>query len=108
VPSRKAREVKQALRTKGFHEEDRDHWYYIFYYHGKKSNIYTKISHNETDISPSLCAAMARQIKLNSSQFSEFVDCALTAEKYLNFLITEQYLPAPEKKADETERKPRG
>jgi hypothetical protein len=43
---RKARDVKKALKLKGFREEERDHWYYFFYHAGKKTDIYTKISHN--------------------------------------------------------------
>lgn len=96
---RKAREVRSALQTKGFQEERRDHWYYFLYHNGKKSNIYTKVSHGETEISTGLCSAMARQIKLTSPQFGEFVDCKLTAEKYVELLIAAKYLS----KADEQE-----
>jgi hypothetical protein len=51
VSSAKTREVKAALVRKGFAEESkRDHLYYFFLNEGKKTRIYTKISHGETDI----------------------------------------------------------
>ena len=77
----KARDVNRALVDKGFGEDKkRDHCYYFFYHKGKKSHFFTKISHNETDISDGLCSAMARQVKLTKLQFKEFVACLLTEE----------------------------
>jgi len=90
--ARKAREVKKALKLKGFREEERDHWYYFFYHDGKKTDIYTKISHNERDISRPLCSAMARQMRLSGGQFEEFVNCDLTGEEYLKHLTDARHL----------------
>ncbi len=83
----KAREVKKALTGKGFKEENRDHHYYFFYYLGKKSPINTKISFGVVDIDKRLSSFMARQIKLTSPNFKDFVDCKLTGEDYLETLI---------------------
>ena len=88
----KARDVKKALETKGFREQKRDHWYYHFYHNGKKSQIYTKISYGETDISNMLCSAMARQIKLSGRQFESFIECTLTGEMYLKVLIDGKHI----------------
>jgi len=89
----KARDASKALKKKGFSEDNkRDHFYYFFCHDGKKSNIYTKISHNETDLGLPLCSAMARQIKLNVSDFKEFVDCKLTAERYREILTSNNLL----------------
>jgi hypothetical protein len=96
LPSRKARDVKRALLAKGFREDPSHHWYYRFYHEGKKSPIYTKISHSATDLSKMLCGAMARQMKLTSPQFEEFVECTITAEKYTTILISGKYLPLEE------------
>jgi len=87
LPSRKARDVKRALQKKGFREEERDHWFYIFYHEGKKSPIHTKISHNAIDISKMLCGAMARQMQLTNPQFEQFVDCKLNVDRYVSILI---------------------
>jgi len=89
----KVRDIKKALQVKGFREEKRDHWYYLFYHNGKKTNIYTKISYNQTDIGKPLCSAMARQMKLaGNSEFEEFVECNLTHEKYIQLLTVGKHL----------------
>jgi hypothetical protein len=87
LPSRKARDVKKALQKKGFRQEERDHWFYIFYHDGKKSPIHTKISHSVTDISKRICGAMAHQMRLTNPQFEQFVDCKLDAKRYVSILI---------------------
>jgi len=92
VPQR-ARDVDGALKTKGFKEKPkRDHIYYFFYYKGKKTHIFTKISHGENEIHDKNCSSMARQIKLNNAQFRDFVSCPLTPEQYLKFLLDSEYL----------------
>jgi hypothetical protein len=96
----KARDVKQVLQAKGFQEEKRDHWYYVFIYNNKLSHIKTKISHGEVDISDPNCSNMAKQIKLSNPQFRDFVDCRLTKDKYLAHLIEAKHItpePIPEK-----------
>jgi hypothetical protein len=89
----KARDVGRALTRKGFADDgERDHHYYFFYHNGKKSNIYTKISHGEIDLGKPLCSAMARQMKLTGQQFQEFVSCQLDAQKYAEILTGGGYL----------------
>jgi hypothetical protein len=89
----KARDVHAVLKSKGFQDKNtQDHVYYFFYYKGKKTNIFTKISHGEREIHDKNCASMAKQMKLNNSQFREFVDCALTAAAYLKFLLDSKHL----------------
>ena len=90
--TRKAREVKQALNSKGFRPVLRDHIYYFLYHEGRKTQIHTKISHNEKDIDSSLLSQMARQLKVSKSQFNDLLDCPLTADAYLEFLIAERHL----------------
>ena len=89
----KARELASALKRKGFTEDKkRDHYFYFLHYNGKKSAIYTKISHNESDIRSQLCSQIAKQMKLTSEQLIEFVDCALDAERYIKLLIAGKHL----------------
>jgi hypothetical protein len=89
----KVRAVSQALKSKGFAQDDRrDHVYYFFFHNGKKTQIYTKISHGQSEITDPLCSAMARQIKLTSSQFRDFVDCPLSLDNYLEVLVKSKYL----------------
>jgi hypothetical protein len=80
----KVRNVVSALCKKGFREDlKRDHRYYRLFYGGKKTLIYTKISHGETDLDPWHFSQVARQISLNNSQFREFITCPLSGEQYL-------------------------
>lgn len=101
----KVRLIKQALQSKGFVQFDnKDHWYYYFHYQGKKSNIYTKISHGETEIQSGLCSAMAKQMRLTGPQFADFVDCNLTAEHYVDLLVAAKHLSAPDKQPIKKDR----
>jgi predicted RNA binding protein YcfA (HicA-like mRNA interferase family) len=88
----KSRDIRKALLQKGFKISNSDHTFYTFYYRGKKTNIFTKISHGETDISVSLISKMARQIKLSKNEFKSFVDCPLTAELYLEHLTANSFI----------------
>jgi hypothetical protein len=99
VAARKARDLKQALTTKGFIEQSGDHWRYFFHYNGLKSSVNTKISHNATEVSTPLCSAMARQMKLTSPQFDQFVECTLTGETYASLLLQAGHVRLPEKKS---------
>jgi hypothetical protein len=91
----KARDVAGALTLKGFKKSDRDHHFYYLWYKGKKTAIRTKISHGESEIHDKNCASMARQIKLNSAQFRDFVECPLTEQLYLKILVDSKCLEAP-------------
>lgn len=88
----KARDVKKALKTKGFREEKRDHLFYFFQHEGLLTPIHTKISHAETDLHNAQCSQMSRQMKLTARQFENFVDCALTAQNYVDILVRAGHL----------------
>jgi hypothetical protein len=91
----KVRDVEAALKSKGFKETPkRDHKYFFFYHKGKKTRIFTKISHGESEIRDGNCSSMARQIKLNGNQFRDFVECPLTEQLYLKILVDSKYLEA--------------
>ena len=91
--SRKARDVARALTQKGFAEEKkRDHQYYFYYQNQKKTSVYTKISHGETDIGAALLSRMARQVRLSKIEFDDLIDCPLDAPGYLSALIAKAVL----------------
>lgn len=84
----KTRDVKKALSSKGFKEKkERDHFYYFFYYKGKKTSVFTKISHAQREIGDNICSQMAKQTRLTNGQFRKFVDCHLTETAYIDTLI---------------------
>jgi len=94
----KAREVSGALTSKGFKLSDKDHHFFYLYQDGKKTQIRTKISHGESEISDPNCGLMARQMKLTSMQFKEFVDCKLKPEEYVALLIKGGHLQKTQSK----------
>jgi hypothetical protein len=91
-----ARQVDSSLTSKGFHKVDNDHHFYFLYHNGKKTSIRTKISHGEREISDTNCGLMARQMKLTTPQFKQFVDCKLVHAAYVELLINAGHLERPE------------
>lgn len=81
-------DVEKALKGKGFEESDRHHKYYYLYVDGKRTQIYTYVSHGRpgTDISAGLIKKMADQVKLSKRQFEEFVRCSFSGKDLINEL----------------------
>jgi predicted RNA binding protein YcfA (HicA-like mRNA interferase family) len=75
---RPAREVMASLEKKGFTKKENDHTFFHLWVDGKKTTVYTKVSHGEKEIHDNLLGAMARQLRLSKKQFLELVDCPLT------------------------------
>jgi len=76
VSSLKTNIIETNLLKKGFIKKDKDHSYY--YYHtidGKKTAIFTKISHGEKEINDYLISCMSKQLKVKKDFFIEFVSC---------------------------------
>ena len=94
----KVSDVKSALLTKGFQKADKkkpDHDYYFFFNGGKKTNIFTKISHGEREIHDQNCSNMAKQMRLTNPQFRNFVDCPLGVNEYVQLLIQGKHIAPP-------------
>jgi len=87
--SLKTSSIKAALKRKGFIERDGDHHYYVYCIDGKKTSIFTKISHSSDEISDTLISAMARQTRLTKPKFTELVNCTLSEEDYRRMMIDE-------------------
>jgi hypothetical protein len=90
-----ARNVRDALLKKGFKDADKrnpDHDFYFFYHNGKKTSVFTKISHGEREIHDGNCSNMAKQMKLSKKQFNDFVDCPLELKHYVQHLIQGNYI----------------
>lgn len=86
---RKARDIRGALIKKGFVETDcgRDHTFYFLHYKQKKTQVFTKISHNASDIRSPLLSRMAKQLKITNGEFGELVDCSLDGLGYIRLMI---------------------
>ena len=81
-----ARDVIAGLERKGFRGKENDHTFLHLWVNGKKTAIYTKVSHGEKEIGDKLLGMMARQVKLPRRQFLELVDCPLKTEEYVRIL----------------------
>lgn len=79
--------LHKALVKKGFQPENGDHKYYIYYYQGKKTSVYTRISHGKSEIGEPLISTMARQTRLKKSDFFALANCPLSKEAYLEKLL---------------------
>lgn len=96
---RKRREVDAALHGKGFAAIENDHTWFV--YHAKDGGITrarTKLSHGSggQDISDSLLARMAKQVRLSSADFRRLIDCPLSRENYEKLLRQQGELPDEE------------
>lgn len=81
-----ARDVMAALAQKGFGKKENDHTFFHLWVGGKKTPIYTKVSHGEKEIHDKLLGMMARQLRLSGKQFRELVACPFTAEDLVQHL----------------------
>ena len=84
----KRRDVDKALKKKGFTKKNKDHKYYHLLVDGKQVGIYTKISHGGSGktIPNSILHAMANQMHLSYSEFTDFVNCDISGDDYIRLL----------------------
>jgi len=64
-------------------------WLYV---EGKKTAIYTKISHGRSDYDDNLLAEMAKQLRLRRREFDDLVQCPMKEEEYRRRLEEGGYL----------------
>jgi hypothetical protein len=89
MPSLKRDDVESSLARKGFTEEaGKDHRYFRLLHQGKDTGIYTKTSRGTgyKALGDGLVSSMAKQLKLQTKEFVQLVDCSLSAEDYLALL----------------------
>lgn len=85
----KTSKIDASLQKKGFVKYNGNHSFYHLYIDGKKTKVFTKISHSSNGISDILIKTMAKQVKLTRLQFEDLIDCPLSKEEYINILIEE-------------------
>ena len=82
-------EVEAALAGKGFVQEDNDHHFFVYWsIEGKQTRARTKTSHTKKmkQIGDGLLTEMARQCKLNKTEFTKLVDCPMSRAEYEDVL----------------------
>jgi predicted RNA binding protein YcfA (HicA-like mRNA interferase family) len=83
---RKAQTVIENLQRKGFRKRQGGDKYFHLYVDGKKTAVFTFISHGEREIHDGLLAQMAKQTRLVKKEFLDLVDCPMTDARYLEIL----------------------
>jgi len=82
----RVRDVINGLSRKGFVVSNRDHKYLIFQVNGKKTRIFTKVSHGHNEIDDYLINRMSIQVNLEKNQFVDLVNCPLSHDNYIREL----------------------
>lgn len=84
---RKKGDVEKALRRKGFRSRESHHTFWSYYStEGKRTEIFTKVSHGHSEISPDNLRKMAKQCFLTNSEFVDLMQCPLSREQYEEIL----------------------
>lgn len=93
MTNRKVKQVSTNLCKKGFTKKETDHTKFHLYVDGKRTGIYTKISHGEVEIHEPLIKAMSNELRLSKQQFLALVDCKIDGDRYLSILRENGDLP---------------
>lgn len=88
--TRKNYNIANSLLKKGFEEKQSSHTRLTYFIDGKKSSIFTVVSHGKKEISDDLMHKMAKQIKLSYKQFCDVVDCPMSKEELREFYLEEK------------------
>ena len=86
----KPKDIEKTLLKKGFKvDEDNHHKYYQLYKDGKKTDIYTYLSHGKSseDYWVKLMQAIKKQLRFTDTKLAEkFLDCPMTQLEYIEML----------------------
>lgn len=82
------RKIESAISSKGFRIDNTKHCHFIYYtIDGLRTSVKTHTSHGaKGPINDFLISQMARQCKLQRSQFVDLVNCPLSREAYERIL----------------------
>lgn len=90
----KTKNIQKVLKKKGFKEiKDRDHIYFFVYYNGKKSDIFTKLSHSIDEYGDDLLSMVQHQLCLpKKNDLKRLLDCPMGEEEYMGLIIRSEKL----------------
>ena len=83
---RKTKDIESALKKKGFASREGDHTYFTLIVNGKRSTVFTKLSHGIKEYGSPLLGRIARQLSLGPKELDELLDCPMTEEILVNTL----------------------
>lgn len=83
------RKIESSLAKKGFIRDENHHTYFYHEYKGKRTRIYTYISHGDKSktYGNPLLSRMKRQLKLDTlSQVLDLLKCPMSGKEYNHIL----------------------
>jgi hypothetical protein len=90
---RSVKDIEKALLAKGFEKisskQKSHHNFYYFIHDGKRSDVYTFLSHGakSTEYGSNLMNKIKQQLKFQDSKIAEkFLDCPFKKEQYVDML----------------------
>lgn len=84
---RKNRAIQRSLLRKGFQQHNSKDIRLTLYHNGKKTRIVTWVSHGTKEIGDKLIGIMARQLRIEKSEFEDLVDCTLSGQGLLDIYL---------------------
>ncbi len=93
-----AREFEAALARKGFrHDRSTTDKLFFLWVEGKKTKVWTKVSMGRgEDIGDGLVTQIKRQMRLSKGQLTNFVQCALEYDDYIDLLRQADVIEQPD------------
>ena len=90
---RSPKDIEKALLAKGFEKisskQKSHHQFYFFNYNGKRTNVYTYLSHGSKSVTygNNLMSKIKHQLRFADSKIADkFLDCPFKQEQYIQML----------------------
>ena len=86
------KKIESSLCKKGFRFDKQKtdsighRAFYLYDLQGKKSGVFTYLSHSHDTIGNELISRMCKQLHLNKKTFIKMIDCFINHEEYLKIL----------------------
>lgn len=90
MPTYKTRKIVSSLTKKGFNPKKgkSKHIKYTLYINGKKTSIFTWVSHGLDEYNDQLLNAMRKELSLESNQeLNDLIECPMSAEALILLLV---------------------
>lgn len=88
----KTRVIENALSQKGFKKKESHHKKYTLYINGKRTSIYTFVSHGTKEYGDNLLNKMKNQLHISREELNDLIDCPLKHEDLVRILADKKFL----------------
>lgn len=90
MPTHKTRKIISSLTKKGFNlkKGKSKHIKYTLYVNGKKTSVFTWVSHGLDEYDDGLLNAMRKELRLESNQeLEDLIECPMSADALISLLV---------------------